>query len=148
MHPGRRKPLTAAQQFVNLRSNPICRGDGELRAGRLTWRYSASPLPLSRDYDIRIEFRQGGKPEVFVDGPDLHTLADGRRIPHLYRQRPVKLCLYLPGTSEWQPWMLFDQTIVPWAMLWLFYFEEWLASDDWKGGGEHPEPGDDYEEAA
>jgi hypothetical protein len=35
---GRRKPLTAAQQFVNLRRNPISRGEGELRAGRLTWR--------------------------------------------------------------------------------------------------------------
>jgi hypothetical protein len=22
--------------------------------------------------------------------------------------------------------------------LWLFYFEEWLWSDDWKGGGMHP----------
>jgi hypothetical protein len=31
-----------------------------------------------------------------------------------------------------------DQTIVPWAALWLFYFEEWLSSDQWKGGGEHP----------
>ena len=27
------------------------------------------------------------------------------------------------------------QTIVPWTALWLFYFEEWLTSDDWKGGG-------------
>ena len=29
---------------------------------------------------------------------------------------------------------------MPWAALWLFYFEEWLGSDDWKGGGEHPTP--------
>jgi hypothetical protein len=34
--------------------------------------------------------------------------------------------------------MRIDQTIVPWAILWLFYYEEWLVSDDWKGGGEHP----------
>ena len=27
--------------------------------------------------------------------------------------------------------------------LWLFYFEEWLASDDWKGGGMHPRDADD-----
>ena len=31
-----------------------------------------------------------------------------------------------------------DQTVVPWTSLWLFYFEDWLASNEWKGGGEHP----------
>jgi hypothetical protein len=34
--------------------------------------------------------------------------------------------------------MRIDDTIVPWVYLWLAYFEEWLWSDDWKGGGEHP----------
>jgi len=141
---GRRKPLTAAQQFISLRGNPVCRGDGFLRAGRLTWRYSATPSPVSRDYDIRIEFKQGDRPEIFVDSPDLHVLAAGRRIPHLYQQRPPRLCLYLPKTYEWQSWMRLDQTIVPWAALWLFYFEEWLSSDDWKGGGVLPEENGDY----
>ena len=75
-------------------------------------------------------------------------LAGGRRIPHLYQQKPPRLCLYLPRTYEWQSWMRLDQTIVPWTALWLFYFEEWLASDDWKGGGMHPEIDDDHEEAA
>ena len=117
MRVGRRKPLTAAQQFVNLRGNPISRGEGELRAGGLTWRYSATPSPLGRDYDVRIEFRQGGRPQIFVDGPDLHVLAGGRRIPHLYQQKPPRLCLYLPQTYEWQSWMRLDQTVVPWTAL-------------------------------
>jgi len=140
---GRRRALTAAQQFVNLRGNPVCRGDGILQAGRFTWRYSATPSPLSRDYDIRIEFN--GWPEIFVECPDLHVLAGGRRIPHLYEQKPPRLCLYLPKTYEWQSWMRLDQTVVPWATLWLFYFEEWLESDDWKGGGMHPGENDDYD---
>jgi len=118
MWTGRRKPLTKAQQFVNLRGNPISRGEGELRAGRLTWRYTATPSPL------------------------------GRRIPHLYQQKPPRLCLYLPRTYEWQSWMRLDQTVVPWTALWLFYFEEWLVSDKWKGGGMHPDIDDDNEEAA
>lgn len=144
---GRRKPLTAAQQFINLRSNPVSQGAGRLRGGAITWRYSASPSPLSRVYNIRIDFKQGGVPRIFVEAPDLHVLAGGRRIPHLYQQTPPRLCLYLPRTFEWQSWMRLDQTIVPWTALWLFYFEEWLVSDDWKGGGTHP--GDiDNEEAA
>ena len=138
MRHDRPRPLTAAQQFVNLRSNPICSGTGVLQAGRLIWRYCASPTPLSRTYQLRIDYRRNDVPQVFVEDPDLVSLAEGRRLPHVYEQRPTRLCLYLPRAREWSRWMRIDQTIVPWAALWLFYFEEWLDSDAWKGGGEHP----------
>jgi len=134
----RPRPLTAAQQFVNLRGNPISSGTGVLQAGRLVWRYCASPTPLSRTYQLRIDYRQDDVPQVFVEDPDLVSLAEGRRLPHVYEQRPTRLCLYLPRAREWSGWMRIDQTIVPWSALWLFYFEEWLDSDEWKGGGEHP----------
>ena len=87
---------------------------------------------------MRIEFAQGSIPETYVDAPDLQALAGERAIPHLYGHNPPKLCLYLPKTYEWQPQMRLDLTVVPWSVLWLFYFEEWLLSDDWKGGGMHP----------
>jgi hypothetical protein len=46
--------------------------------------------------------------------------------------------LYKPGKGEWSPEMMLDKTVLPWVELWLFYFEEWLVSGEWKGGGEHP----------
>lgn len=134
----RRRPLTAAQQYLHLNRNPICAGKGELRAGCLIWRYETTPFSLSREYGVRIEFQQGHTPKVFVETPDLHALAGERRLPHVYEQSPIRLCLYLPRTFEWQSWMRIDETMVPWATLWLFYFEEWLSSNEWKGGGEHP----------
>jgi hypothetical protein len=139
MRDGPRRPLTAAQQFLGLRTNPVCAGTGSLRAGELVWRYSASPTPLSRRYDVRVTFGQGGTPRVFIDAPDLAALAEGRRLPHVYEQRPTRLCLYLPRTGEWEDWMPLDRTIVPWAALWLFYFEDWLAFGEWNSGGEHPQ---------
>lgn len=143
MRLGHRKPLTAAQQFVNLRANPLSSGDGVLRAGAFNWRFDASPSPLSRIYRVRIEMSQERAPRTFIEAPDLALLAEGRDLPHVYRN-PTRLCLYLPGTSEWQPWMRIDQTIVPWCVLWLWYFEDWLASGEWKGGGAHP-PMHDHE---
>jgi hypothetical protein len=134
----RPRPLTAALQFANLRNNPICAGTGALRAGRLVWRYNASPTALSRAYQLRIDYRQDDVPQVFVEDPDLLSLAGGRRLPHVYMQKPTCLCLYTPSAREWSGWMRIDQTIVPWVALWLFYFEQWLDSDDWKGGGQHP----------
>lgn len=142
MKPGRRS-LTLAQQYVNLRGNPVSAGSGTLRGARLTWRHEASPSPLSRVYGVRIEVDQQLSPEVFVETPALSVLAGGRKLPHVYQQLPPRLCLFLPGTSEFRPWMRIDQTIVPWIVLWLFYFEEWLGSDEWKGGGEHPDESED-----
>lgn len=135
-----RKGLTAAQQFAHLRANRVYGGQGSLSQGRIVWRYTDAPTPLSRRYGIRLNYENGGLVEVFVDDPDLSLLADGRDLPHVYAQRPARLCLYLPRTREWTPERRVDQTIMPWTTLWLFYFEDWLLTNEWKGGGEHPDP--------
>ena len=131
------KALTPAQQFLALRSNPACIGHGSVGTAGFTWQYEARPTLISRSYSLRIEFKTSEKPKIYVDLPDLAALAGGRKIPHLYSQNPASLCLYLPKKFEWAPHMHIASSIVPWASLWLFYFEEWLFSDDWKGGGEH-----------
>jgi hypothetical protein len=132
-----RPVLTPPQQFLFLQRNPICAGKGTLNAKGLAWEYRVRPSLLSRAYLIRIELNRNSVPRAFVLEPDLEALADGRRLPHVYRG-PLRLCLYLPKSGEWLGSMRIDQTFVPWVATWLFYFEEWLASDDWKGGGEHP----------
>lgn len=132
------KPLTMAQQYLSLRANPACVGEGRVRGNVLSWVFPVTPTPLSRCYAARIEYRQGTSPEVFIDDPDLTVVSEGRRLPHVYEQSPTRLCLYLPGSGEWGAWMRLDQTIVPWTALWLFYFEEWLISGKWAGGGQHP----------
>ncbi len=131
------RPLTLAQQQLHLATQS---GAGRVRAGELVWRTPIRPTPASREYGVRIAYRLNDVPRVFIETPDLVALADGRRLPHVYGEDPVRLCLYLPRAFEWSDWMRIDQTIVPWAALWLHYFEEWLLSDEWKGGGEHPLP--------
>jgi hypothetical protein len=104
----------------------------------LSWEFCAAPTPLSRQYAVRMEYRQGTSPEVYVDNPDLTLLSEGRRLPHVYEQSPTRLCLFLPGSGEWGAWMRLDLTVVPWTALWLFYFEKWLICGEWAGGGLHP----------
>jgi hypothetical protein len=137
MHRGGRPALTPAQQYLFLRNNPICAGEGRLNQRGLIWNYRTRPYLLCREYAIRIVYEKEGIPKVFVKDPDLSKLAEGRDLPHVYK-RPTRLCLYLPGSGEWLNTMRIDQTLVPWTATWLYYFEEWLVSDDWKGGGEHP----------
>jgi hypothetical protein len=134
---GGRPALTPAQQFLFLKNNPICAGAGSLTPTGLVWNYKVRPTLLSREYSVRIVFDKRDTPNIFVRDPDLSVLAKGRNLPHIYK-KPTRLCLYLPGSGEWLNTMRIDQTFVPWTATWLYYFEEWLESDDWKGGGEHP----------
>jgi hypothetical protein len=133
--------LSPAQQYLFLRKNPICAGVGGIHTGRLHWHYWTRPTVLSRDYLTHIEFQRGGTPKVSIREPDLSALASGRDLPHVYHD-PIRLCLFLPGSDEWLGSMRIDQTFVPWTATWLYYFEEWLASNEWKGGGEHPNSND------
>lgn len=132
------KALTPEQQWLRLKASPICRGHGQVRRGELVWEFEARPSPLSRTYRVRIRCRKFGAPTVTILSPDLNELADGRWLPHVYSQKPVRLCLHVPSNDEWQLYKAIAETIVPWTYLWLMYFEHWLATDEWQGGGKHP----------
>lgn len=93
---------------------------------------------MGRVYQIRITYKLGKLPQSYVLDPSIGELAGGRKIPHLYSQDEQKLCLFYPRHGEWNETMWLSASIVPWVSTWLFYFEEWLVSDDWKGGGIHP----------
>jgi hypothetical protein len=139
---GGRKDLTLSQQLLFLRSNPAINGSGSLGVNRLTWQMAVQPTPLARTYNAHITYRPGEMPSVRIVDPDLLVLAGGRALPHVYNN-PLRLCLYLPGTGEWKQTKRIDQTIIPWTYLWLYYFEDWLGTDDWKGGGQHPGEADE-----
>jgi len=138
MRPKRYPPLSLAKQYHALAASPVCPGRGGLGMGRLTWEFTAQPSPLSRIYLVRMIYSRGSYPKVFVVDPDLTELAQGKELPHVYQQKPPQLCLYFPRTREWSPEMWLHKTLVPWAFLWLFFFEVWLATGEWKGGGIHP----------
>ncbi|MEP2784853.1 MAG: hypothetical protein ABJO67_13585 [Pseudoruegeria sp.] len=132
-----KKDLTQPQQFLLLKASKIVDGEGDLHLRRLEWRFDAQPTPLSRTYRVTLVPVPRETPDVRIADPDLRVLSHGRELPHIYHN-PDRLCLYLPGTGQWDASKRLDQTIVPWTHLWLIYFEEWLSSDDWKGGGQHP----------
>jgi hypothetical protein len=132
------KKYTLAQQYASLAYSRGLNGSGKLTRHGFRFDFKAKPTPLSREYSIRITMKRGKSPNIYVLKPNLTLLADGRRIPHLYSQEDHRLCLYLPETNEWDHGKSLASTIVPWTILWLYYFEEWLLSNEWKGGGEHP----------
>lgn len=130
-------PLNLGQQLTGLKV-AYPNGDGTITRRVLQWDGELTPTPISRTYRVDVEMRQGQPPKVFVRTPCLLDIAEGRRIPHLYQQKPAELCLYRPGYGQWTPSESLARTIIPWAGLWLYYFEDWMIHGEWRGGGEHP----------
>lgn len=129
--------INLAKQYFALSANS--QGNGILTHNKLSWFFQLQPTPLSRQYSLALEYLKNKTPKIFVVKPDLNILANGRDIPHMYDQKKGELCLYLPGAGEWNNRLLLINTAIPWASLWLYFFEEWLFSNEWKGGGKHPD---------
>ncbi|MFL2062519.1 hypothetical protein ACEN4E_01900 [Latilactobacillus sakei] len=68
---------------------------------------------------------------------------DIKEIPHIYskyldKERDwVPLCLYYPKWNELKPDSRFNNTIIPWTIEWLEYFDMWRIDHKWRGGGKH-----------
>ena len=75
-------------------------------------------------------------PELVVVDPPLEKNSKGESSPHLYAGD--LLCVYHPLRNEWDSSKIIADTIISWISLWLYYYEVWLATGDWKGEGDHP----------
>jgi hypothetical protein len=132
---------TLAERAMELRLLSFPEARVQLLQGReLRFTFSISPTVFSRQYHCMLLLTPARSPQMLVMKPDLRALAKGRPLPHIYQHdgSGTKLCLWLPRKNEWLPQMRLLQTYVAWTGEWLNYFEEWLATGEWAGGGEHP----------
>ena len=132
------KKLTLSQQVYGLRS---IYPDSQCKQNRnqLEWIGKLVPTPLSGAYIVNVLYKQGFNPRTYVREPQLAVLPK-KKLPHVYSQAEQRLCLYYPSSrSQWNETMSIAKTIVPWASEWLLFYELWLATGEWLGGGIHLE---------
>jgi hypothetical protein len=83
------------------------------------------PTDECRVFKLKITYDIQSPPTVHVMEPEItkkkHMYSDGR------------LCLYYPKESPWNYKSNISQTIIPWAMHWIVYYETWLETDIWYG---------------
>ena len=115
-----------------------------IRKHELTWEGRLRPSAVSCIYHIRLVYKLGSEPDVFLLEPDPYVLADKvipkRSLPHNYGGNPLRLCVFMPGSGEWKPADALAKTVIPWAVEWLWFFEDWVFTNVWSGGGIHPGP--------
>lgn len=136
-------PLTLLQQKVALCSaykGADCIIDKKKK--QLFWSAKIKPTALSKEYTVALVYQQGKGPKVWIIGDELEKLEDAN-FPHKFnvdiKCKMVRICLY--RYSEFNSSKLIANTIIPWTVEWLYYYELWLATGEWLGGGEHPEIG-------
>lgn len=114
--------------------------------------------PRNRSYRIRIEYELPDHlvlrgidtyefyPRVYVLSPELERHADFELgpIPHVWWDKTFhdqpNLCLFRPIKNEWNWSDAIADTTVPDAADWLFFYELWLVTQRWMGGGERHQP--------
>lgn len=141
------KTLSLEQQYFSIKNCPLAsNGKGEFSRDYFYWEFTAQPTQLSETYVVLLIFHiDNYSPDVFVLDQDVWEVSKKKSIPHLYDSKRIKLCLYYPAYKDWDQTMPLNTTFVPWTYLWLYYYEEWLYSSEWKGGGEHPQNKDSEE---
>lgn len=92
----------------------------------MTWTGQLAPTIDSPAYRIRITHNAGRAPRVSVLSPRIDPAA-----MHLYRDG--SLCLYWPEEWSWSSQRSLAKSIVPWAALWLYYYEIWCLVGEWLG---------------
>lgn len=94
------------------------------------------PTEESTTYTLKISARVNSKTvKIFPVNPYIGFEVDGKAVPHIYRDG--SLCLFYPKNDEWKYADSWSETLIPWASLWLYYYELWLLTGEWLGEGVH-----------
>jgi hypothetical protein len=132
----RQKLLTPAEQACSLKvkfpSFRILSMRNHLRCvGTL------KPTPASDTYTVEIAYSVPKRPRVRVLRPELRLAAGRSKLPHVFEGN--ELCLHVAG--DWRADQQIAEFIVPWISLWLAFYEFWVLTGEWLGGGHEPAPG-------
>lgn len=100
-------------------------------------------------YNLKIHLDRCGYYSIYVIEPKLKKI-DNESPPHIYKHKSkwnedtqeydeCCLCLHLPGSDEYDRNKSLLQTAIAWAIKWTEFYELWLLTGVWYGGGIHPE---------
>ena len=133
------KNKNLAEQLFKLKQKytPL---DYYINGQGLIWYQKVKPTKLSKEYTLTLKYNKN-KPEVYLINQGIMK-EKNEQIPHCYIRSYknkdnefVKICLYYPKYQEWTKDMFISDTIIPWAIEWLFYYEKWRLTGKWLGGG-------------
>lgn len=106
--------------------------------------FSAELLIRNGRYKIRLDYYVQSSPDVYVVSPvidmssslDIHTF--GLKYHGAYKKELPRLCLTHYDSDKWNSAIMLTESYIPWAIEWTEFYELWLLTGTWYGGGVHP----------
>lgn len=133
------RSLTISEQAQSIRKNYGVNVQTNL-GNSLTANMTIKSSPLGMEYEIKLTYSNSSTPKVYIINPKpLLRYGNEEKLPHCYDNLTQHLCLYYPDKNEWNRSLYISDTIIPWAMEWLFHYEIWVKTGVWTGGGVHRE---------
>ena len=130
----RHKVLPTYLQLSALKS--MYGGVGSVNHEQMIWQSQITPTAISDTYCVQVKYKIGFRPHVYIKSPNPLPLAQGaKRLPHIWDEKKQEICLFRPEYQEWTGTMLMAKTLMHWAIQWLVYYESWLYTGVWQGGG-------------
>lgn len=96
----------------------------------------------NKEYLLKVIQKQGEIPKTYILKENLN-LKRQERIPHIYgedlikNKKYIRICTFLPS-EDWNNKKNISDTVIFWAVEWIYYFEIWNVCGVWNGGGKHP----------
>lgn len=98
----------------------------ERMVGGVRYAGTLRPTAASPEYAVHLEMPDVRAPVVWVRDPEVREDA-----PH--RWSDGSLCLYKQALRPWGGRDLVALTVVPWAAVWLGFYEAWIETGIWWG---------------
>jgi hypothetical protein len=132
----RQRPLTPAQQGYFL---GLAFPEFRVRTARNQLRCTGvlQPSATGDAYTVLLEYDVPARPRVHVLEPELRLPKGKTKLPHVFPGN--ELCLHL--STDWRPDQKICEFIMPWISVWLYFYEVWLVTGEWLGGGHEPSAG-------
>ena len=130
------RPVSIAEQIFKLKNNHPHFTSAFTSHSSMKVIGTLQPTPRSDIYTFVLKYSLTNNPVVKITSPQLKKNNNDDAIPHLYPDG--SLCLFRPAYEEFKESDFISDTIIPWISLWLYFYEVWHLTGEWRGGGEHP----------
>ncbi len=108
---------------------------GKVTRNGLVLEGKVQPTALSPEYSIQVKYTLKRRPVVKILSPELKIHPERDKLPHIFVQNN-SLCLHYNDFDYYNDYL--SDTIIVWITWWLYFYEIWLATGEWCGGGKHP----------
>jgi hypothetical protein len=78
------------------------------------------------EYKIRIEYREGCYPQVFIESPHIEPSS------HIHMYSNGSLCLFYHEDLKWNDYMSVAEYFIPWTVEWIYYYEIYKITGKWE----------------